>query len=74
MKRVRLRPLTVEEILRWADSYRESTGRWPNRHSGPILLTKGLEKWSAVDLALREGLRGLPGVMVQPNLEEPLLG
>jgi hypothetical protein len=61
MKPVRRRTFTVEEILHWADVYRESTGRWPNKHSGPILLTKGLEKWSAVDLALREGLRGLTG-------------
>jgi hypothetical protein len=61
MKRVRRRTFTVKEILHWADIYRETIGRWPSQDSGPILLTKGLEKWSAVDEALRQGLRGLPG-------------
>src|SRR5205823_5932922 len=29
-------PLSVEEILAWADAYRERTGRWPDREAGQI--------------------------------------
>jgi len=60
MKRLRRRPLTVEEILRWADAHREVTGKWPTKDSGPILHAK-FENWLTVDNALRQGLRGLPG-------------
>jgi hypothetical protein len=54
------RPLCVEDILRWACSYREATGKWPTNASGGIAGAK-FETWSGVDQALREGLRGLPG-------------
>jgi hypothetical protein len=60
MKRLRRRPLTVQEILRWADAHREMTGKWPTRASGQILGAK-LESWLSVDYALRQGLRDLPG-------------
>jgi len=54
------RPLTEEQILRWADAYRRRTGCWPLTHSprvpgGPALA------WVTINNALREGLRGLPG-------------
>src|SRR5713226_4030147 len=60
MKRLRQRPLTVEEILRWADAHREMTGKWPTKDSGQILFAK-FESWQRVDGALRQGLRNLPG-------------
>jgi hypothetical protein len=53
------RPLTVREILHWADAYRESTGRWPTRTCGVIPGTVG-ETWATVDSAFQQGLRGLP--------------
>lgn len=59
MKRLRRRPLTLEEILRWADTHRETTGKWPTKASGPILHAK-FENWLTVDSALRQGLRSLP--------------
>src|SRR5216683_3025396 len=59
MKRLRRRPLTVEEILRWADAHREATRKWPTKSSGPIPFAKH-EKWLSVDNALRRGLRNLP--------------
>jgi hypothetical protein len=59
MKRLRRRPLTIEEILRWADTHRETTGKWPTKDSGTILHAK-FENWLAVDSALRQGLRSLP--------------
>jgi hypothetical protein len=54
------RPLTIAEILRWADAYRETTDRWPTRTTGIIPGTVG-ETWQAVDQALKLGLRTLPG-------------
>jgi hypothetical protein len=55
-----LPPLTRKVILAWADAHRRRTGDWPTMESGPILEAPG-EIWSAVDTALRNGLRGLRG-------------
>jgi hypothetical protein len=53
--------LTVQQILAWADAYREETGHWPHRNSGRISHSPG-EKWGAIDTALKHGCRGLlPG-------------
>jgi hypothetical protein len=54
------RPLTEEQILSWADAYHERIEDWPTDSSGPILDTPG-ETWLGVDMALRQGHRGLPG-------------
>lgn len=54
-----LPPLSVGDILLWADRYREQTGSWPTHRSGPIPGTVG-ESWLTVDEALRKGARGLP--------------
>jgi hypothetical protein len=57
----RTRPgLTVEQILAWADAYREGTGEWPVEESGPIRSAAG-ETWKAISGALTRGVRGLPG-------------
>ncbi len=53
-------PLTERKIIRWADAFHARTDRWPNRKSGPIPEAPG-ETWLAVENALRQGLRGLPG-------------
>ncbi|HZY83283.1 MAG TPA: hypothetical protein VFE78_00520 [Gemmataceae bacterium] len=58
--KARTPPLTVAQILRWADLHRGRTGRWPGENSGPVLDAPG-EGWSAVNQALRAGRRGLPG-------------
>jgi hypothetical protein len=52
--------LSVEEILAWADAHHAATGNWPAHGSGPV---RGVpdEGWTAIDIALRNGLRGLPG-------------
>ena len=52
--------LTEENILLWADQYRERTGRWPTENSGPIADAPG-ETWANVTAALMQGLRGFPG-------------
>jgi hypothetical protein len=53
-------PLTVAQILRWADAHRERTGAWPAVRSGPVEGGPGLT-WRAVAAALSRGRRGLPG-------------
>lgn len=52
-------PLTVKQILSWADQHHAATGQWPLRSSGPIAGVQG-ETWLLVDGALLAGLRGLP--------------
>jgi hypothetical protein len=66
--RVRLRrppthriPLTVDEILTWADAHRERTRKWPSSLSGPVVDAPFPIAWCTVARALHEGLRGLPG-------------
>jgi hypothetical protein len=53
-------PLTIHQILRWADACYTRTGKWPRVNTGPIPEAPG-ETWSAVSTALSAGLRGLPG-------------
>jgi len=52
--------LSVEGVLRWADAFHARTGGWPHIESGPILEAPN-ETWLAVNHALRDGTRGLPG-------------
>jgi hypothetical protein len=56
----RLPRLTLRDIRRWARAHRERSGKWPTAASGPIPEAPG-ENWHAVNLALWQGLRGLPG-------------
>jgi hypothetical protein len=51
-------PLTVPEILRWAERHRRRTGRWPAWSSGPVAGVPG-ETWAMIDRALKHGQRGL---------------
>ena len=53
-------PLTVAQVLAWADRHHARTGRWPITTSGPVLDHPG-EEWVRIDAALRRGLGGLPG-------------
>jgi hypothetical protein len=52
--------LTVRQILRWADAHHRRTRMWPNQNSGPVVDAPG-EHWSAINSALINGRRGLPG-------------
>lgn len=54
----KLPPLSVEQILDWADVYRDRTGDWPTGLSGAVDGLGG-DTWLAVDKALRAGRRGL---------------
>ena len=60
-------PLTVPMILRWIDAHRRRTGDWPRRTTGAVAAAPG-ETWGAVDAALRQGTRGLPGGSSLPQL------
>jgi hypothetical protein len=53
-------PLTLDQILKWADAHYQGKGRWPNAKSGPVCGVSG-ETWSAINAALGAGTRGLPG-------------
>ena len=62
-----LPPYSVSQILRWADAYHAKHGSWPKGSSGPIEMAP-TETWMAVDMALRKGIRGLPGGDSLPRL------
>jgi hypothetical protein len=58
--RGQLRPLTIAEILGWAQRHFDRHGRWPCVSSG-VIPNSGGEKWQIIDLALTNTTRGLPG-------------
>jgi DNA-binding XRE family transcriptional regulator len=60
-------PLSIPQILAWADAHHERTGAWPNRDSGPIPESPG-DTWDIVDQALQVGRRGLEGGMTLHRL------
>jgi hypothetical protein len=53
-------PLSLVQILAWADAHHARTGDWPSAHSGPVADADG-ESWSGINAALWWGARGLPG-------------
>ncbi len=59
-------PLTIEQILAWADEHKAATGDWPISNSGQVTGTD--ETWTGINLALRRGGRGLPGRSSLPKL------
>jgi len=50
--------LKVHDILRWAAAHKARTGNWPTADDGPVPEAPG-ETWTAIDLALNRGTRGL---------------
>jgi hypothetical protein len=61
-------PLSVDEILAWADAHHAATGRWPGPSAGPVRDATYPLTWSNVDDALQHGRRGLPGGSRLSNL------
>lgn len=53
-------PLTLEQVLAWADRHHALTGRWPRADQGAITDVPG-ENWGDLDRALKQGTRRLPG-------------
>jgi hypothetical protein len=60
-------PLTEDHVLAWADQYHALTGRWPKKTDGPVRGAPN-ERWSAIDVALHQGHRGLRGGSSLPRL------
>ncbi|MEE9294503.1 MAG: hypothetical protein V3W34_06035 [Phycisphaerae bacterium] len=53
--------LTMSIILKWADTHKKHTGRWPTVASGAVIGEKG-EDWANINASLTVGNRGLaPG-------------
>jgi hypothetical protein len=52
-------PLSIEEILLWADEWFAAHGEWPNINSGEIPGTLD-DTWARIDDSLRNGHRELP--------------
>ena len=61
-----LPPLTIEQILTWADAHNKANGNWPTRSSGRVIGTE--ETWANIDGSLQSGVRGLPGGSSLPKL------
>jgi superfamily II DNA or RNA helicase len=59
--------LTIEQILKWADTHHQKADQWPNVKSGAVLGAPS-EKWGSIDNALSQGQRGLPGGSSLPKL------
>jgi hypothetical protein len=60
LRKSRIRPpLTIKQILKWADQHFEEHGRYPNVNSGVVSGTFD-EVWRRLDEALCQGRRGLP--------------
>ncbi len=57
---MRRNALDILQILEWAYAHFRKTGQWPRRDSGAIVGPLA-ETWSAIDMALQQGHRGLPG-------------
>lgn len=52
--------LNVKQIRAWAEAHRRREGRWPTGRSGAVREAPG-ETWGAIQTALVQGGRGLPG-------------
>lgn len=58
--RMNLPRLNIKLILAWTDAHFERTAKWPTSASGKVHSEKH-ETWSAINMALSHGNRGLPG-------------
>ena len=54
---MRSTPLTISQILTWADAYFQRKSEWPTHKDGPIPEAPG-ESWRTVDKAMRNARRG----------------
>jgi hypothetical protein len=60
-------PLSIAQVLAWADAHRSRTGWWPTVSSGPVHEAP-TENWRAIVYALKKGFRGLPAGSSLPRL------
>ena len=55
-----LPPYTIKQILGWADAHFKRHRAWPSKDAGNVADAAG-ETWTAIEMALNHGQRGLPG-------------
>ena len=65
LDRAALRPLTIDQILMWADLHFDRTGDWPIVKSGPIIEAPE-ESWANINANLERGHRGLASISTDP--------
>jgi hypothetical protein len=53
-------PLTIDQILAWADEHHQRVARWPNAQAGLVWAAPG-ETWAGINAALNRSMRGLRG-------------
>ena len=56
-----LPPLTETQIVAWAEAHFRRTGEWPKYQSAGAVAEAPGQTWQAINSALQQGLRGLPG-------------
>ncbi len=66
-------PLSIEQILAWAEEHRKTSGQWPDAESGVIVSAERTTR-ANVDRGLKQGLFGLPGGISLALLLAKLLG
>jgi hypothetical protein len=54
-----LPPLSIDQILIWADMHKKEKGEWPTAKSG-FVIGNEKEKWGNVEASLNRGARGSP--------------
>lgn len=65
--------LTMTQVLRWAHAHHQRAGHWPRKQSGPVHEAPH-ENWHAIDAAMHQGHRGLPGGVTLVQLRRQQLG
>jgi len=65
--------ITVDEVLLWADYHLATYGIYPKQSSGIVDLAPTVT-WHAVDVAIRNGIVGLPGGSSLPRLLQTYRG
>lgn len=56
--------LEEAQIIDWVKQHIDAYGKKPGKHTGPVKFAADEHKgitWAAIDIALKKGLRGLPG-------------
>jgi hypothetical protein len=57
---IALPKLSVKQVLAWADTHHERTGKWPHLESGKVH-EQPSQTWNAINCALHSGYRGFRG-------------
>lgn len=69
--------LDETQIIDWVKKHIEQYGKKPGKHTGAVEFAEGEHKgitWAAIDIALKKGLRGLPGKSCLVKLIKEKLG